>query len=958
MYENHNPSKKNQTRVCLVTEELAGIGGAGGIGAAFLELAKLLAGRGLVVDILYCPVAAGNCGAEDQMQLKEEFGRNGIKLSFLDATHYVSEPVTYEKKSYAVAQWLSDKSSPYSFVHFHDYKGLGFFSTSLKRQGLAFALTDLIVQLHGPTRWTIEANGAFFVHEDQLKIDHMERMSIAQADCVISPSAYLVEWLRKNDFTLPKNALVIKNVCSELQRTLTHYNLRHDSAERASGVTDIVFFARHEDRKGFVVFCEALELIHDDLVEARVTVSFVGKFGMVGSQPSGAYLIDRANKWRFPIKIRTGLARNEAAQFITSRGRPVVVIPSPSENSPYTVLESIMLGVPVISSLDGGGPELFRDADYAGLCQINSAHLAKTIVNAIRHGLAIPKPAETSTEIEKHWLDLHAQKVFSVGLPPRPLRSPKVTFAITHHERPGKLIDAVLSAVKQTYKNIEIVVIDDGSKSPQTLAELAHIEDLLIRVGGRLVRQENAYLGAARNCAIRNAQGEYICFLDDDDIAFPELVETLVTAAESTHADAVNCLNIFMDESLRGDVLARTAKVPRKVSYVPLGGPLALAPVENCLGAATALFRKSSLVAIGGYSELKGVGHEDYELFIRLLQAEKTLTIVPRPLYFYEVGRPSMLSRTSMVANFRRCFNALDTDRDSHAWRDALSLSVGKQTSVNAHNRQWWLYSLTKTAALRHRILGESLDRSAMLGCLKELAAQEGATRLAAAFAEDAAVTKANSGETYISFDELIDTAEQIAGNAIGTQTYATALLDARLDMALGRHVDAIRALSQHIAEVKFVDAAAAELVKQFINETRVVEVETSVWQGLAKALRSSRHVRGTTDEMKKSLVILSLLCSDLNTMLKLVHPDINRLDSAYLERYADVRDGVEKGQFSSGLEHFLIFGMQEGRSGFDVLSDVLEFSLAVPVTRELFEKFLSACQTISETTPVERDLA
>ena len=263
--------------------------------------------------------------------------------------------------------------------------------------------------------------------------------------------------------------------------------------------------------------------------------------------------------------------------------------------------------------------------------------------------------------------------------------SPRVTFAITHHERPKKLVDAILSAVCQTYSNFEILVVDDGSKSEATLADLRHIEGLLDRVGGRLVRQENAYLGAARNTAVREATGEFICFLDDDDIAMPELVQTLVTAIVSMEADAVNCMNLFMEESVRSEVLARSDLAPTKVHYVPLGGPLSLAPTENCLGAATAIFRRSALLEIGGYSEIKGVGHEDYELYLRLVQAGKRVSVVPMPLYYYEVGRPSMLSRTSLSRNFRRCFDVVDTRTNSDAWRDVVGLNVGKGVAINAH---------------------------------------------------------------------------------------------------------------------------------------------------------------------------------------------------------------------------------------------------------------------------------
>ncbi len=917
-------------RVCLVTEELSGVGSSGGIGAAFLELAQLLANQGFAVDVLYCPIA-GSLAEAEYPKLSARFAADGIKLSFLDASTWVTEPLTYEKRSYAVACYLRAVDEPYDVVHFHDYKGLGCFSTSLKRQGLAFAGTRLVVQLHGPTRWTIEANNGFFIHEDQLKIDHMERLSIAQADTVVSPSAYLLQWLKDHGFELPEDTRVIKNVCSDLGLAMQRLRVRMPAAPSGVPASDIVFFARHENRKGFAIFCDALEAIKDELAVAKVTVTFLGKFGAVDNQPSGVFLVDRARNWRFPIRVRSGLARNEAVQYILSRSAPVVVIPSPSENSPYTVLESIMLGVPVISSLDGGGPELFADSAYAGLCDIRASELAAKMVAAISKGLETPTPSETSAQIDQSWLAFHAERHSSL-VPAAPAHAPLVTLAITHHERPKKLVDAILSAVCQTYANFEILVVDDGSKSPATVAALLQVESLLQRVGGRLVRQPNAYLGAARNTAVREARGEYICFLDDDDLAMPDLLQTLVTAIVSTGADAVNCLNIFMEESIRSEVLARGDKAPAKVSYVPLGGPLALAPTENCIGAATAIFHKSALLEIGGYSEIQGVGHEDYELYLRLLQAGKKVSVAPVPLYFYEIGRPSMLSRTSLSRNFRRCFDVVDTTINSAAWRDTVGLNVGKNVAVNAHNRQWWLYSLTRTAELRHRMLRGGLDRSGTLRTLVDLADAEGAARLKAAFADDLA--HGDPALLTVARDESKDLDEVLGSETPPVATLEISdpeILECRLDLALGRHAEAMRRLSARLTKLRVVDDGVIPLVKQLLADLARSAVPATAWQALGTALRGSRVSKASKPVLARMAMTVALRARDLDAVKLLLKAEVESAEANYLRAYPDVDAGVKDGDIGSGLEHFLRAGKDEGRKGFAVLDEFAEMALDDP---------------------------
>lgn len=734
-----------QLKVCLVTEELGGVQGSGGIGAAFLELAICLAKFGHAVTILYCP--AYPLAENEKKSISNDLASKNIDFSILQVGHYVLGPETYERKSYAVLKFLESVSTPYDFIHFHDYKGLGFFSTAAKRQGLAFQETKLVVQAHGPTRWAIEANGGFFTHEDQLKIDYLEKKSLEYADFVVSPSAYLVQWMQSNGYVLPRaeNISVIKNVCSELKAQLQS----SDIERRREGYQahTIVLFARHEERKGFAVFCDALDILSKDLVKAGITVAFLGKPGLIGAQPSLVYLADRSKSWDFRIDIKTSLNRMEAAEYLNTLDSPVVVIPSPVENSPYTVLEAMMLGFPVISSIDGGGRELFQSDAYPGLTKISAKNLADTLRAAIECKLPPPVPSQKTEEIETDWLyfhlgsyeprrvatSIHNQDSSKIVRKP----APKVTLAITHYERPQKLIGALTSAINQDYDNTEIIVVDDGSKSQATHAALEQVRIVLKRCGGRLISRSNGYLGAARNTAIANASGDYIIFLDDDDIAKPNLVSTLVHAIETCGDDAVGCLNIYMEESQRGSVLSGSAGAPATPTYIPLGGPLSLAPTENCFGSATAIFNLRSLKSIGGYTELYGVGYEDYELYIKLVQGGMKVSVAPYPLYYYEVGRLSMLTRTSMVTNQKRCFNAIDFDKNPQFWRDFVSLNVGKHVSVNSHNRQWWIYSQSSTKDERHAILQGSLDQLGVLGAALAIAQKEGCSTYSEALSSE-----------------------------------------------------------------------------------------------------------------------------------------------------------------------------------------------------------------------------
>src|SRR5262249_18763047 len=161
-------------------------------------------------------------------------------------------------------------------------------------------------------------------------------------------------------------------------------------------------------RKGFAVFCDALDRLDGFLARRNIAVTFMGKFGLVDAQPSGVYLIDRGRAWRFECKLRTGLDRAGAAEYLTRLTSPLVVVPSPFENSPYTVLEAAALGMPLVSSRDGGGPELL-ESDYPGLCAMQAQALADKIRWAVENALPAPRPAQSLEQIERAWLDFHRQ---------------------------------------------------------------------------------------------------------------------------------------------------------------------------------------------------------------------------------------------------------------------------------------------------------------------------------------------------------------------------------------------------------------------------------------------------------------------------------------------------------------------------------------------------------------------
>lgn len=96
----------------------------------------------------------------------------------------------------------------------------------------------------------------------------------------------------------------------------------------------------------------------------------------------------------------------------------------------------------------------------------------------------------------------------------------------------------VQSIVDQTYTNIEIILVDDGSPDDcPTMCDAWAKKDSRIRV----IHQENGGFSAARNAGLDAATGAYIQFVDSDDWIEPNMVEALVICALQTNADIVRC---------------------------------------------------------------------------------------------------------------------------------------------------------------------------------------------------------------------------------------------------------------------------------------------------------------------------------------------------------------------------------------------------------------------------------
>ncbi|MCE9616386.1 MAG: glycosyltransferase [Lentisphaerae bacterium] len=258
--------------------------------------------------------------------------------------------------------------------------------------------------------------------------------------------------------------------------------------------------------------------------------------------------------------------------------------------------------------------------------------------------------------------------------------SPTITVALVHHDRPACLRQAVQSLLAQDYTAFDVVLVDDGSRTPDGQACLTELEPAFARRGWRIVRQDNAYLGAARNRALREARGAYVLFMDDDNIARPDELSVFARAARRTGADVLTC---FFD-AFEGEAAPR---VPADIRYryLPAGGSLACGVFSNCFGDANALVRREAILAAGGFCEARGVGTQDYALFSKMMLDGYRLEVVPEALFQYRVSGAGMRLATSHYANQRLVLQAYRAAMPP-ALAPLLDFSAGAAARLLAEN--------------------------------------------------------------------------------------------------------------------------------------------------------------------------------------------------------------------------------------------------------------------------------
>lgn len=210
---------------------------------------------------------------------------------------------------------------------------------------------------------------------------------------------------------------------------------------------------------------------------------------------------------------------------------------------------------------------------------------------------------------------------------PWPHDTPLVSVVIPRHNGNQQVEETIDSVVSQTWKDLEIIVVDDRPADANTMPVLEDVNKPIIRI----LRQENVNLSEARNAGILKAHGKYICCLDAADRLAPTYLEKCLFRLENEGLDICGSWGQDFGDS-------RQIRNPEPFSLEKL-------LQENCLVAAS-VFRKELWSSVGGYDETVVDGDEgltDWDFWVRMAEAGAHASNIQEPLYSRRRPEKAML---------------------------------------------------------------------------------------------------------------------------------------------------------------------------------------------------------------------------------------------------------------------------------------------------------------------------
>lgn len=254
---------------------------------------------------------------------------------------------------------------------------------------------------------------------------------------------------------------------------------------------------------------------------------------------------------------------------------------------------------------------------------------------------------------------------------------PLFSVIIPTYNRVSYLRQTLESVWRQTFTDYEIIVVDDGS-TDETVTWLSEVASKI-----KLITQENSGPGVARNIGAEHAQGEYLAFLDSDDLWFPWTLETVAALiAKHDRPALVSARLVSFKNSGELDAVDK-----KPTSAEVFSDYFASSDRDYFVGAGMTFVKRDAFLEVGGFSS-RQINLEDHDLILRLGTAAGFVRIVDPPTLGWRRHDASTADKS--MRSFEGCRHLIKNEQRG-IYPGGKTYSIARRKIITRHIRPWAL---------------------------------------------------------------------------------------------------------------------------------------------------------------------------------------------------------------------------------------------------------------------------
>lgn len=269
------------------------------------------------------------------------------------------------------------------------------------------------------------------------------------------------------------------------------------------------------------------------------------------------------------------------------------------------------------------------------------------------------------------------------------VKYPILSVVVTvYNEKPEYIQRAILSLNNQSFKDFEVLIVDDGSSNSETLKCLKNIKQDNIKI----LHKKNGGLGSARNYGITQAKGELIGFLDADDWVDADFYAKLVEDINKYNADVSCGVLVSNGSNIDNFPCFVTSDPQKKLKYITNGS------------VCSKVFKRNL------FNDIKfpedGVYFEDNPVVLKLLLKAKNVSFNPSAKYTYFVNEESITRNKDTAKERKRIDDSIIILSEIKKWAEKLDKNTAKQVMTTI-GKILFMYDVFKKDAVYQQKIKE-----------------------------------------------------------------------------------------------------------------------------------------------------------------------------------------------------------------------------------------------------------